>query len=516
MIELNPARFKTRPFDHQVDGIKRLVAQPAFALFDEMGSGKSNQVVNAACVLFEAGEVDCVLVVAPASCKSVWLNEEYGEIKKHAWLPSVVAEYHRQSHVRWADEAPAATLMPWLVTNYEYLRSLNGLNHRREGLEAVLRQYHRVWLVLDESSSIKSPTSEQYKAVKELRPLVSRCTLLNGTPVPNNPLDLWAQVTVLDPNILGQHYKNFYHFRYSHCNFGGWRNKQIIGWRDLEKVQAYIAPHCLRRLKKDCLDLPPKIGGIDGTPLLREVALSEETWRRYKRLRTEAILSLPDTPDILETNGAVRLLRLAQLTSGHTSKAPTIEPPDDQVELFIEPEVEFTSNEKLKYTVNYLTEWSSAEASVVWCRFRPERERLVKLLRDEGIATFEVYGGQNRNEREDAKRAFNPLSRGTGRRVLVAQPHAGGKGLDFAAATEALYQSNDWSLEWRLQSEDRSHRSGTIEKVAYYEILATGPTGQKTIDHTILTGLRKKQDLATWTCSAWRKALLDEEKEDTF
>src|SRR5262245_40815951 len=125
MIEINPSLFKTRPFDHQLDGVKRLVTQPAFALFDEMGSGKSKQIVDAACVLREAGEIDCVLVMAPASCKSVWLNEEYGQIKTHAWAPSVVASYHRQSHVQWVTEnAPASSTLPWIVTNYEYLRAL--------------------------------------------------------------------------------------------------------------------------------------------------------------------------------------------------------------------------------------------------------------------------------------------------------------------------------------------------------------------------------------------------------
>jgi SNF2 family DNA or RNA helicase len=296
--------------------------------------------------------------------------------------------------------------------------------------------------------------------------------------------------------------------------FGGWRNKQIIGWRDLDKVQDIIAPHCLRRMKADCLDLPKKIGGIDGSPIIREVALTQRTWELYKRLRNEAILSLPDTPMILETNGAVRLIRLAQITSGHVTTSPNYEVTDDKGKLFLEPPVEQLSHEKLDYTVDYLKEWSSAEASIVWCRFRPERERLAAALRAVGIKTYEIYGGQNSAERETAKLAFHPTSRGSGRRVLVAQPHAGGKGLDFSAATEALYQSNDWSLEWRQQSEDRSHRSGTIEQVSYIEILATGPTGQKTIDHTILRGLRGKQNLAAWTCRAWRDALVKERNEE--
>ena len=511
MIELDPSLFKTPPYRHQLEGIKSLITHPAFALWDEMGSGKTAQVINAACALHRASEIDCVLVIAPASVRSVWLNETYGEIKKHAWRPSIVCEYHSQTKIVWQTGDPTdAHRLTWIVTNYEYVRPTNGQNHRSDNLAFLLNNYKRVMMVLDESSSIKSSSSSQYKAVKELRQLCARCVILNGTPISNNPLDLWAQLDVLDKNILGSHYRNFYHFRYTHCNFGGWRNKQILGWRDLDRMQAVIAPYCLRRLKRDCMDLPPKLGGLDGTPIIREVPLQQRTWSLYKHLRNEAILSLPDTPEILESNGAVRMLRLAQITSGHISRQQSGETLDPQQPLLLEPLIDIISHEKLDYTVDYLKEWSSAEASIVWCRFRPERERLAKLLRDAGITTYEIYGGQGAKEREVAKQAFLPTARGTGRRVLIAQPHAGGKGLDFSAATEAIYQSNDWSLEWRQQSEDRSHRGGTIERVTYLEILATGPNGQKTIDHTILNALRGKQNLAAWTCAAWRKALMEE------
>jgi SNF2 family DNA or RNA helicase len=510
MIELDPGRFKTKPFKHQIDGIKELIYKPAFALFDEMGSGKSAQVINAACLLFEDRQIDCVLVVAPASVRSVWLNPKYGEILKHCWVPSLVGEYHQKSKIIW--ETPGDRQLTWLVTNYEYVRPLDLDDSRRDQLAMMLENFKSVMLVLDESSAVKSNRSKQYEAIRLLRKKCTRCVILNGTPVPNNPLDLWAQLDVMDHDVLGRHYKNFFHFRYSHCLFGGWRNKQIIGWNNLEKVQDVIKPFCLRRKKRDCLDLPEKFGGIEGTPITREVPLKEETWRMYKRLRTEAILAIPDREERLEANAAVRIMRLAQLTSGFTM-VPGAQPASPQAELWVEPECHDLSEEKLTWTTDYLKEWSQAEASIVWCRWRRERERLVKMLREKDFTVYEMYGGQNPIEREAAKVAFNPASRGTGRRILVAQPHAGGKGLDLCAATESLYQSNDHSLEYRLQSEDRNHRSGTIENVLYIEVLATGPKGQQTIDHTILNALQEKQTLASWTCARWRKALLAEEEQ---
>src|SRR6267142_3733037 len=94
MIEVNPHLWKTPPFKHQVHGVLALVKNHAFALFDEMGSGKSKQVVDAACTLFQAGQVDCVVIVAPAAVRSVWLDPELGQLKKHCWVKSEVFEYH--------------------------------------------------------------------------------------------------------------------------------------------------------------------------------------------------------------------------------------------------------------------------------------------------------------------------------------------------------------------------------------------------------------------------------------
>ena len=49
-----------------------------------------------------------------------------------------------------------------------------------------------------------------------------------------------------------------------------------------------------------------------------------------------------------------------------------------------------------------------------------------------------------------------------------------------------------------------------LRTVSYFDIIATGPQGQKTIDHTVVKALKNKEDIANFTTSAWIDALLED------
>ncbi len=510
MIEINQANFKLKPFAHQLEGIKALVKYPSFAIFDEPGAGKSKQVVSAACILAENGKVDTVIIVAPASVRTVWCDPEIGEIKKHAWIPVYVSEYaNGKTTLRWESAKTLEDISAphFIVTNYEILR---GAKHLEYFLNEI--KHRKVLLVLDESSYIKSRTAEQTKAVAKLRQACTRCVILNGTPVVNNPLDLWSQFNILDKNILGRSYSNYWHFRANYAVMGGWKNKQVVKWVNLDKLTKILAPHVLRREKKDCLDLPPKLYTI------REVALTHDSWRRYQELKKDAVMALGNGDQLLEPNAAVRVMRLAQITSGHIgrlimSENAINEPVSGNREIpraiGTESGIEDLSSEKLDWLVKYLTEESSAQYIITWCRWRRERERLYEMLKKVNCHCFQLYGGQKQNERDCAVAAFSearPIDAGK-LCIMLAQPHAGGHGLNLIMASESIYLSNDFSLGIRLQSEDRCHRMNTKHAVTYIDVLCTGPKGQKTIDHTIHRALQNKQNLAALTTAAWRKEL---------
>src|SRR4051812_16934842 len=150
-MDINLERCNPFPYKHQIEGITRLVHEPWFALFDEMGAGKTLQVIIAAQILFEAGLIDRVLVVCPAPVRSVWFDPIFGELKKHLWsdVPVWVTEYHARRR-RWDQGTPRpdGRVLRWVISNYDFMR----LEPRRAEIMKIISR--RTLLVLDESSAV--------------------------------------------------------------------------------------------------------------------------------------------------------------------------------------------------------------------------------------------------------------------------------------------------------------------------------------------------------------------------
>lgn len=459
-----------------------------------MGAGKTKQVIDAAQVLFEQGEIDSVIVVSPASVRSVWFDPEFGELVKHLWIdtpPSVITQYHATLQ-RWAWGSLSQKPLQWTITNYDFIR-----NYR---LNRLLDQAGpRTLLVLDESSAVKNHRAQQTKSCLTLRQKCGRVVLLNGTPISNSPGDLYAQGFIMNPLILGC--KNYYHFRARYAQMGGWQQKQIVAWHDLDDIQKRFAPHVLRRLKIDCLDLPLKLD-----PVTLSVPLSCSSWDVYREMKEEMIAWLSQQAVAVAPQAGVKALRLSQITSGFLGG---IQDPDG---MSLAPRE--LGSEKLDAIVSWLVELLQEDAKakvVIWCRFRYEVNRIVTniltLLASHVGYIGRIWGGQPEEERQNAVRLLDPRTTPDSPVVVVGTPASGALGINLTAAHTVLYASNDHSLKTRLQSEDRVHRPGQTSPVSYFDLIATGPEGQRTIDAVILKALRSKEDVATWTCSAWVQAL---------
>ncbi len=475
MIEFNVTDFKRPPLRHQVEGVRRLVQKPAFALFDEMGVAKTKQVIDAACVLWTNQKIDAVVVIAPASVRSVWDDPEEGELEKDCWVPYTVSRYDAKNQLL---EARDHELL-WIVTNYEFLRS-------RERLKAFKKQLRQAklkfLLVLDESAKVKSRRAAQTLAALDVRELATRAVLLNGTPRANSVMDLWSQFFILDPAIIKG--MNFFQFRARYGVMGGWQLRQVVGTKNEEELARLTAPYLLRRMKSECLDLPPKLYERV------EVPLAGETWRLYEEMREEMVAWLKDEASVA-SHGAIKALRLAQIATGFLGGFGPDEPARE------------VGREKLNAFLDWMED-HRGEAVVIWCRFRAELKRVVRDLGMRGHQATWIAGGQSDAQRSEAKNQFmtspEPM-------VLVGQPQAGGLGLNLQRASLVAYLSNDYSLITRLQSEDRCHRQGQKNKVTYVDFLAVTPRGTKTMDHIILKALKRKEDLAEWTTARWREEL---------
>jgi SNF2 family DNA or RNA helicase len=492
------------PYEHQVVGTKALVKNGHFALFDTMGLGKTKQVIDAADELFLQDEIECVIVVAPAAVRSVWFDAELGEITKWSRVSSQVIEFHSRPRGWSVGDRPR---LQWYITNYDFIRN-------PEHLKTLMKQAAgpKTFLVLDESSAVKNYKAKQTRACKKLRQKCGRVVLLNGTPIAHNPGDLYSQADMMDPGILNC--SNWFQFRARYAIMGGYRQKQIIAWRDLEDLQKRLAPYVLCRSKDDCLDLPPILPAVT-----LEVKLSSRAWSLYKSIRDEFIAWLDEQTTATAPQAGVRAMRLSQITSGFLGGINVEEMCCDNPDCLLcggmgiaylpQPPKEI-SKEKLDLLLRWLPErFNLGEKVIVWCRFRHEVERLLAMI-PKDLCHGVIWGGQTDEERGKALRLLDPRTAPDEPVLVIGTPASGSMGLNLAAASTMVYMSNDHSLKTRLQSQDRIHRPGQTRPVTYVDMMATGPEGQRTVDHLVIKSLRSKGDLASWTIAAWKEELMKE------
>src|SRR5690349_11989817 len=175
MIEITEKDYLVPPYPYQRDGIRHIISQKYPAVFDDMGVGKTYQAVTATSILFQNNEIDMAIVVCPKSVRSQWDSDETGEIKKYCASDYISVRY--DSNFTGTFPINEDQLI-WVTVSYSYLRS-----KLMEFLYLVQRSKKRYILILDESSFVKSHTTQQTKACKELRKSATRCVILNGTPI---------------------------------------------------------------------------------------------------------------------------------------------------------------------------------------------------------------------------------------------------------------------------------------------------------------------------------------------
>ena len=322
MTDLDFSRCRLEPFQHQREDVAWLLERPYAFIASEMRTGKSKIVVDAAQFLFEAGVIDKVVVVAPAPVRDVWYDPQLGELAKHLWAttPAAVTEFHARTR-KWTHNVEGVERggrrLEAYVTNFEFLRS-------KDRLGALLPACGpKTMLVLDESSFVKNHAAQQTKACLQLRRACGRVVLLNGTPLFHSPLDLFSQGNLLHESIVGTKFVTQFKARYAvmqpvlrtggrpMTNAWGKPIMKVESWTNLDDLQRRFAPVTVRRLQKDCLDLPPKLD-----PVTLTATLTPETWRAYKAMRDELVIWLSSNDVVTAATAAVRVMRLSQITSG--------------------------------------------------------------------------------------------------------------------------------------------------------------------------------------------------------
>lgn len=461
--------YKTLPFKHQRDIFEMSRDREAFALLLEMGCGKTKIAIDTAAWLYATGQIGGVLVVAPNGVHQNWVDNE---VPTHMpdYIPFKAAIYRSQPTKSEA-AALKATLeyddLKIVAMNVEAFATKKGIEFADQFLNAIPSI-----MIVDESSTIKSPKALRTKAILKLGRKAKFRRIMTGTPITQSPLDLYTQFAFLDPTIL--RCSSYYAFRNRYAimremKTGGRSFMVVQGYCNLDELTKLITPHSARVTKAECLDLPDKLYQK------RYVELSAKQKQLYEALRRNLIAEFAGK-QVVATIALTKLLRLQQIIGGFVAfEDGSLEAIDDR-------------NPRLTALVETLEEVQGKV--IIWARFRNE----IKIITDMvssiygPAAVVEYHGGIDNATRADAVARFQ---NDPSVRFFVGHVQAGGKGLTLHAATTVIYYSNDFSLENRLQSEDRAHRIGQQHAVTYIDLVAP-----RTIDERLVQCLRTKKELA--------------------
>ena len=463
-------KFKTEPYEHQLTALGASHKKENFALFMEMGTGKSKVLIDNIAMLYDRGKINAALIVAPKGVYHNWERQE---------LPIHMPEHVLYQTIMWSPsetKKQQVELKKLFIHNEDLVIFLMNIEafSTKKGVRIAERFLlaHSALMAIDESTTIKSPTASRTKNVLKLRVLAKYRRILTGAPVTKSPLDLYTQCFFLDPDFLD--FSSYYAFKNRYAimvdrNVGTHSFRHVMGYRRLDELNEKLSNFSYRVLKEDCLDLPEKVY------MKRIITLTAEQKKMYGEMKKFALAEL-EGKKTTATSALAQLVRLHQIICGHLTT-------DDG-------EVRTLKNNRIKELLDILEETDGKV--IIWAGYRHDIKEITNVLSERyGANTVESFFGDTLDrDRQDIIDRFQ--DRESDLRFFVGNPKTGGYGLTLTASHTVIYYSNSYDLEIRLQSEDRAHRISQDKKVTYIDLITEG-----TVDELIVKNLRSKINLAT-------------------
>lgn len=460
-------RVKAKLYEHQQKAYEFALGilehGKGLAILADMGTGKSLMSIAITGTLNADGKVDKLLVVCPKSIVGVW-EEEFRKFADYRYALTVLDGTLAKKKA--AFDYMSGEALQVIVVNYESCWRL----------EKEISKWKPDLIVCDESSKIKNPGTSQSRALHRLGKLTKFNIILTGTPITNNPLDIFSQYKFLDENVLGSSY---YLFRNRYAVFGGYQNHQIIGYRHLAELVEKVHDIAYRIKIEDAVDLPPFIDEM------RTINLEPKAQSIYRQIEQDCYATLSADAEVTARNVLTQLLRLSQCTGGYIR--------DD-----VSGVAQGVSTAKIEALEDIVDACLNENKKVVvFARFVPEIEAIESLMKKKAIGYALIYGA-TKDRAEQVKR----FQEDKDCKVFIGQLQTTGMGLTLTAASVAVFYSLDFSYANYEQSRARIHRIGQKEKCLYIHLVCKG-----TVDEKIMHALKHKGDVAKLMVDDWRSLL---------
>ncbi len=425
---------------YQRKGLDFLVYLSTFSfggiLADDMGTGKTIQVISYLLWRKAHDGPAPTLVIAPTSVTHTWENE----IARFAPELKTLRLQSGNDRAARFEDIPQTDVV---ITSYALAR-----------LDAQqLSEYRFRTLVLDEAQHAKNPSSQIARVVRTLR--ADHRLALTGTPVENSLRDLWAIFAFLEPGLLG-----------TEASFRRRFELPIADGdeRVAKTLRARLEPFVLRRTKEDVVkELPER------TEALIECDLSPIQRRLYRAIAEAA------RKDVLSQIGAdgmegasvhvlAALTRLRQVCAHPGLLVPAH---------LDEPEASSKFDAFLE-TVDEIL--SGGHRVLVFSAFSSMLKIMRKTLDRRDIGYGYLDGSvKDRDRQAEVERFMKP----DGPPLFLCSLKAGGVGLTLTAADYVILYDPWWNPAAERQAIDRTHRIGQHRPVTAYRLVTRGTVEEK-------------------------------------
>lgn len=389
---------------------------------DDMGLGKT---IQALAYLQVHPELRPVIIVCPGSVKFNWRNEI------NQWLTTT-------ENVVVVNKSEDITKASIIVINYDILS---------KWLMALLAVNPQI-IIFDESHMLKNSKTARTQAAVELA-AGRRVIALTGTPILNKPVELFSQLSIVNPKAYPE--KSFFRFATKYCD----AHETQFGWvftgaSNIEELAKEIKGFMVRRTKVEVLtELPPKRRIKVLLPISNrryyDEALSEfREWRRdEEKLEYRNVLEWIETLKQHCTKGKLEAAKL-------------------WVKEFIE-------------TGNKLVLFCTHQISIDF------------FMKEFGDCAVKIDGSTSQAERE---RAVYDFQNDDNTRLFIGNIKAAGVGITLTTASNVAFLEMDWTPALHDQAEDRCNRIGQKNSVNCYYLLA-----ENTLDEDICRMLEQKREV---------------------
>ncbi|KAF0907158.1 hypothetical protein E2562_015680 [Oryza meyeriana var. granulata] len=443
-----PQHLRDALLPFQLEGVRFGLRRHGRCLIaDEMGLGKTLQAIAIACCYKDEGPV---LVVCPAVLRYTWAEE------LERWDPSFLPKdihlvFGHQDSLERLGACPKA-----VVISYQMLSRLRkSMMNRRWAL-----------MIIDESHNIRCTKKKHEKnetqAVLELVPNISHIVLLSGTPSLSRPFDIYHQINMLWPHLLGSDkydFANKYCFPHIVQGSEGRTYKDFSKGARLTELNVLLSQTLMiRRLKEHLLnELPPKRRQIIRLKL-NASDIKTATSSCIKGVNTSndipTIISPDNSNDFEEVN--MEEADCCNLTAQEIGVAKIPGFSEWFLNHFIMKEP--ADNDSLDSQ-------SNCQKTIIFAHHLKVLDGVQVFITEQGIKFVRIDGSTFPRERKDAVDSFrlNPEVK-----VAIIGITAGGVGLDFSSAQNVVFVELPKSASELLQAEDRAHRRGQTNAVNIY------------------------------------------------